>query len=223
MKKYYKPSFQSISRRDFMARTAAHAAAIGSLLSNIGSLGAIPIPSFTGTSSLEGGGIAPAYYEKARQRATALVAKLTLDEKISQFDSSGAPIPRLNLPAFRYYGGESLHGVGKSGAVTSFPVPLALGCSWNRSLMQQAFTAVSDEIWAWHKKTGSSLAMFSPPTVNMGTRDPRWGRIAENYSEDPYLVGQMAIYTIHGMQGHDPRYLKTIACAKHFIANDTES
>ena len=109
-----------------------------------------------------------------------------------------------------------------SGPVTSFPVPLALGCSWNRSLMEQVFTAVSDEIWAWHKKDGESLAMFSPPTVNMGTRDPRWGRIAENYSEDPYLVGQMAIYTIHGMQGHDPRYLKTIACAKHYIANDTE-
>ena len=77
--------------------------------------------------------------------------------------------------------------------------------------------AVSDEIRAWHKKSGQGLAMFSPPTVNMGARDPRWGRIAENYSEDPYLVGQMAINAIHGMQGRDPRYLKTIACAKHFI------
>jgi beta-glucosidase len=64
--------------------------------------------------------------------------------------------------------------------------------------------------------------MFSPPTVNMGTRDPRWGRIGENYSEDPVLVGKLAVQTVHGMQGDNPRYLKTIACAKHFIANDTE-
>ena len=64
--------------------------------------------------------------------------------------------------------------------------------------------------------------MFSPPTVNMGTHDPRWGHIGEYYSEDPCLVQQMAINTIYGMQGQDRRYLKTIACAKHFIANDTD-
>jgi beta-glucosidase len=116
-----------------------------------------------------------------------------------------------------------LHGLIHAGPITSFPLPLALGCSWNRSLVHRIFSAVSDEIWAWHKKDGQSVAMFSPPTVNMGTRDPRWGRIQENYSEDPYLIGQMAIYTIYGMQGHDSRYLKTIACAKHFMANDTEN
>lgn len=65
--------------------------------------------------------------------------------------------------------------------------------------------------------------MFSPPSVDMGTHDPRWGRIAENYSEDPHLIGQLAVYTIRGMQGNDPRYLKTIACTKHYIANDTDS
>jgi hypothetical protein len=216
-------SGKPVSRREFLTRSSTYAAAVSAWLSGKSSASSFPATTPGEISALNTGGIAPAYFEKARQRATALVAKLTLDEKISQFDSSGAAIPRIGLSAFKYYGGESLHGVGKSGPVTSFPVPLALGCSWNRSLVQQVFTAVSDEIWAWHKKTGSSLAMFSPPTVNMGTRDPRWGRIAENYSEDPYLVGQMAVYTIHGMQGRDARYLKTIACAKHYIANDTET
>jgi beta-glucosidase len=175
------------------------------------------------TQALDTGGIAMEYFENARKRATEMVAKLTLQEKISQFGHDAPAVPRVGLPAFNYYGSEALHGLIHDGPITSFPLPLAMGCSWNRSLVEQVFNAVGDEIWAWHKKAGQSLAMFSPPTVNMGTRDPRWGRIGENYSEDPCLVGQMAIYTIHGMQGRDPRYLKTIACAKHFIANDTEN
>jgi len=223
MEKWNRISRTPVSRRDFLTRTTAYTAAVSGWLTSQSTIKAFPAVIPGEAPSLDMGGIAPAYFAKARQRAAALVAKLTLAEKISQFGSSGAAVPRIGLPAFKYYGGEALHGCGKSGPVTSFPVPLALGCSWNRSLMQQVFNAVSDEIWAWHKKTGSSLAMFSPPTVNMGTRDPRWGRIAENYSEDPYLVGQMAVYTIHGMQGHDARYLKTIACAKHYIANETEA
>ena len=67
------------------------------------------------------------------------------------------------------------------------------------------------------------LALFSPPTINMGARDPRWGRVAENFSEDPYLVEQMAICAVSAMQGNDPRFLKTIACAKHYIANETDA
>lgn len=177
-----------------------------------------------GENSLEGyAGITPENFEDARQRAAAIVSKLTLDEKISQFNAQAAAVPRLGLREFNYYSSEALHGLNHVGPVTSFPVPLALGCTWNRSLIQQVFAAVSDEMWAWHKKNGQGLAVFSPPTVNMGTRDPRWGRIAENYSEDPYLVGEMATYTIRGMQGNDPRFLKTIACAKHYAANDTES
>jgi beta-glucosidase len=161
-------------------------------------------------------------FEAARSRATGVVAKMTLEEKISQFGNTAPAIPRLNLPAFNYYASEALHGLIHAGPVTSFPLPLALGCSWNPGLIHRVFTAVSDEIWAWHKKNGQGLAMFSPPTVNMGTRDPRWGRIGENYSEDPFLVAKLAVATIHGIQGDNPRFLKSVACAKHFIANDTE-
>jgi beta-glucosidase len=169
------------------------------------------------------GGITPQRFEEAKRHAAEIVGQLTLAEKISQLGCYAPAIERLRLPIFNYYANEALHGLNHSGPVTCFPLPLALGCTWNRALIQQVFGVVSDETWAWHKKSGMDLAMFSPATINMGARDPRWGRVGENYSEDPYLVEQMAISTIDGMQGNDPRYLKTIACAKHYIANETDT
>ncbi len=223
MKQDKKVSSQVIKRRDFLALATGGAALAITGLPNKPGLGE-PSPDMQAAdvTSLDTGGIALEHFEAARKRATAIVAKMTLPEKISQFGVDAPAIPRIDLPAFNFYGSEALHGLIHIGPVTSFPLPLALGCTWNRSLIQRVFNVVSDEIWAWHKKNGLSQAMYSPPTVNMGTRDPRWGRIGENYSEDPYLVGQMAIYTVHGMQGNDSRYLKTIASAKHYIANDTE-
>ncbi len=218
-----KDSQGPVSRRDFLALATGGAALVATGWTGRAGMG-IPGQEMQAgeAASLDTGGIAMEHFEAARKRAADIVAKMTLAEKISQFGASCPAIPRLNIRAFNYYASEALHGLIHEGPITSFPLPLAMGCSWNRALIQRVFTAVSDEIWAWHKKNGQGLAMFSPPTVNMGTRDPRWGRIGENYSEDPYLVGQMAIYTIRGMQGDNPQYLKTIACAKHFIANDTE-
>jgi beta-glucosidase len=217
-------SRELLRRRDFLAlATGGVASMVTGWPGNSGAIKALPVMSTGETPALDTGGIAMEYFEAARKRAAEMVGKLTLAEKVSQFGHSAPAIPRVGLPAFKYYGSEALHGLIHNGPITSFPLPLAMGCAWNRSLVQRVFTTVSDEIWAWHKKDGQSLAMFSPPTVNMGTRDPRWGRIGENYSEDPCLVSQMAIYTIHGMQGQDSRNLKTIACAKHFTANDTDS
>jgi len=168
-------------------------------------------------------GIAQQRFDEARRRAAEIVARMTLAEKITQLGCYAPAIERLRLPVFNYYANEALHGLNHNGPVTCFPIPLALGCTWNRKLVEQVFSVVSDEAWAWHKKSGMDLAMFSPATINMGARDPRWGRVGENYSEDACLVEQMAIATIAGMQGTDPRYLKTIACAKHYIANETDA
>lgn len=211
-----------INRRAFLAVAAGGAAAALTGLPRKRAFAEASQIAPAQATQLDTGGIAMEHFDAARHRAAAMVSKLTLAEKISQFGVHAPAIPRLNIPSFNYYSSEALHGLIHLGPITSFPLPLAMGCSWNRQLIRRVFTAVSDEIWAWHKINGQGLAVFSPPTVNMGTRDPRWGRIGENYSEDPYLVGQMAIYTIHGMQGDDPKYLKTIACAKHFAANDTE-
>jgi beta-glucosidase len=215
--------FALLKRRDFLALATASVASVATgWTGGRGLAAAMPGTAAEEAVAVDMGGIATEYFEAARKRAAEMVAKLTLAEKVGQFGSTAPAVPRVNLPAFKYYASEALHGLIHNGPITSFPLPLAMGCTWNRSLIEQVFTTVSDEIWAWHKKNGQGLAMFSPPTVNMGTRDPRWGRIGENYSEDPCLVAQMAIKTIQGMQGQDSRYLKTIACAKHFIANDTE-
>ncbi len=169
------------------------------------------------------GGITRQRFEEAKRQAAEIVSKLTLPEKISQLGCYAPGIERLHLPTFNYLANEALHGLNGRGPVTCFPLPLALGCTWNRSLIRQVFNVVSDEAWAWHKRNGMDLALFSPATINMGARDPRWGRVGENYSEDPCLVEQMAIASVGGMQGNDPRYLKTIVCAKHFIANETDA
>ena len=224
MVEHDKDSQVPVSRREFLALATGGVALAMSGWPNNESMGEASTAMSVGEiPSLDTGGIAKEHFENARERATAIVSRMTLAEKISQFGALVPSVPRIGVPAFVYFSSEALYGLIHGGPITSFPLPLAMGCSWNRSLMLRVFTAVSDEIWAWHKKNGFGLAVFSPPTVDLGARDPRWGRISENYSEDPYLIGQMAIYTIQGMQGNDPRYLKTIACAKHYIANGTDT
>ena len=215
-------SYGLLKRRDFLALATSSVALVAGPWPFSRELKAFPGMPVEGARVPTPVGIVPEALNAARKRAAEIVGRLTLAEKIPQFSAAAPAVPRINLPAYRYYASEALHGLIRNGPITSFPLPLAMGCSWNRSLIERVFTAASDEIWAWHKKDGQGLAMFSPPTVNMGTRDPRWGRIGENYSEDPCLVRELAVKTIQGMQGSDPQRLKTIACAKHFIVNETE-
>lgn len=62
---------------------------------------------------------------------------------------------------------------------------------------------------------------FWSPVINIA-RDPRWGRTQEAYGEDPLLNGVMASAYVKGLQGDHPKYLKTAAGAKHFVANNEE-
>ena len=59
---------------------------------------------------------------------------------------------------------------------------------------------------------------FWSPNINI-FRDPRWGRGQETYGEDPFLTGRMAVAYIQGLQGDDPKYVKAMACAKHFAVH----
>lgn len=118
------------------------------------------------------------------------------------------------------YWNESLHGIARSGLATVFPQSIGLGSTWNPDLIYQIATAISDEARVHHNVYGKKLTYWSP-TINM-LRDPRWGRIEEGYSEDPFLQSQMGVAYVKGMQGSDPNYLKTVATVKHFIANNSE-
>jgi beta-glucosidase len=209
----------SFNRRAFIAG-AASAGAITALA------GCASEPSGENKISTTAGGsarvgISDSAYKKAWQRAAAIVSKMTLAEKIAQTGNGAPAIKRIGLPAYNYYSGEALHGLVRGGPVTSFPLPLAMACSWNPALALQVYTAVSDEARAYNKKENVGLAYYSPQTLNLH-RDPRWGRCEEAPGEDPCLAGTWAVNVIKGMQGDNPNYLKTTACAKHFICNNTD-
>ncbi|MGH7978935.1 MAG: glycoside hydrolase family 3 C-terminal domain-containing protein, partial [Limisphaerales bacterium] len=166
-------------------------------------------------------GISEQAYRRALKKARTMVVKMTLDEKITQLGSSAPAIERLNIPSYNYYTGEALHGLTQEAPATSFPMPLALAAAWNPELVLKAYRAVSDEARAYDNRWKRGLSYYSPPTLNLH-RDPRWGRCGEAPGEDPCLASTLAVQMILGMQGDDPNYLKTTACSKHFICNNTD-
>lgn len=151
-------------------------------------------------------------------RVQSLISQMTLAEKISQLQHNAPAIERLNLPAYNYWN-EALHGVLVGGA-TSFPQAIALGSTWNPELVKRVATAISDEARGFNVRDGKGLTYWSP-VVNM-LRDPRWGRYEESYSEDPYLMSELAVAFVQGLQGDDPKYLKAVSTPKHFVANNSE-
>jgi beta-glucosidase len=166
-------------------------------------------------------GISDKAYRRAQKRAQALVKQMTLDEKMSQLGSQVPAIERLNIPSYNYYTGEALHGLLHSPPVTSFPVPLALAATWNPEIFLRVYTAISDEARAYDNRDKIGLSYYSPATLNLH-RDPRWGRCEEAPGEDPCLGATVGVQMVRGMQGNNPDYLKTTACSKHFICNNTD-
>jgi beta-glucosidase len=158
------------------------------------------------------------------ERAQDLVARLTLEEKVTQMSYQSPAIPRLGIPAYNWWS-EALHGVARAGVATMFPQAIALAATFDSELLFRVATVIATEARAkFHEfqRQGDhgiykGLTMWSP-NLNI-FRDPRWGRGQETYGEDPYLTGRLAVAFIRGLQGDDPRYLKTAACAKHFAVH----
>jgi beta-glucosidase len=167
-------------------------------------------------------------YKDPRQplekRVDDLVARMTLEEKVSQMINAAAAIPRLDVPAYDWWS-EGLHGVARAGLATVFPQAIGLAATWDTDLMLRVATAVSDEARAKHHEfvrrglhgMYQGLTFWSP-NINL-FRDPRWGRGMETYGEDPYLTGRMGVAFVRGMQGNDPTYLKTVATPKHYVVH----
>ncbi len=156
-------------------------------------------------------------------RAVELVSKLTTEEKILQLGSSAPAIPRLGIRSFNYWN-EASPGVIPVfqffEEATSFPTCLALSNTWNPELVETVASAISDEMRALYNVNGKELSYWCP-TVNMG-RDPRWGRNAEAFGEDPLLAGKLAAAYVRGIQGYDKKYLKAVSTPKHFAVNNSE-
>ncbi|MFI5336687.1 MAG: glycoside hydrolase family 3 N-terminal domain-containing protein [Opitutales bacterium] len=111
---------------------------------------------------------------------------------------------RLHIPLL--FGYDAIHGYR-----TTFPIPLALGCTWDPALVEAAQAVSAREA----RPAGVSW-IFTP--MSDIALDPRWGRVAESFGEDPYLVGQFVAASVRGLQGADPSaFDRTAATLKHFV------
>jgi beta-glucosidase len=159
-------------------------------------------------------------------RADDLVRRLSLAEKVQQMRNSAPAIPRLGIPAYDYWN-ECLHGVARAGTATVFPQAIGMAATWDAPLLHQAADIIATEARAKHndyaaKHNGDSARYFGltfwTPNINL-FRDPRWGRGQETYGEDPFLTARLGVAFIRGLQGDDPKYVKAMACAKHFAVH----
>lgn len=162
-------------------------------------------------------------YKDAKAPLEARVAdvmnRLTPDEKLlllSGTEFTTQPIPRLGIPAMGMAdAGQGVRGGMNStlGPATAFPSGVAMASTWNPALIGQVGAAIGVE--AQNKGTGVQVMLG--PAVNI-QRSPLGGRNAEYFSEDPFLTGRLAVGYIRGMQSTG-----TVACIKHFSANNQET
>lgn len=176
---------------------------------------------------------------KDDKRVDLFLQQLTLDEKMMWL-SPMLGTPRLGVPITSCY--EGLHGLALGGPsrhngvktvdgkevpndlpTTIFPQAYGMGCTWDRSLILRIGQIEAEEV-RWYAQGNiarrKGLVVFAP-NADLA-RDPRWGRTEESFGEDPYLVGQLSVAMVKGLQGDDPRYWKTAALMKHFLANSNE-
>lgn len=171
-------------------------------------------------------------------RVNDLLSKMTLDEKIGQLNQITGPADeeikkgiqramigsvlnvtdaksvnelqriateetRLKIPLI--IARDVIHGFK-----TIFPIPLGQAASWNPQVVEDGARVAAIE------STAAGIRWTFAPMIDV-TRDPRWGRIAESYGEDPFLTSVMGVAAIKGFQGDDLSKPSSLAaCAKHF-------
>jgi len=158
------------------------------------------------------------------KRVDDLVSKMTLEEKVSQMMNGSDAIPRLGVPKYDWWS-EGLHGIARSGYATVFPQAIGMAATWDTELIGQIATTISTEARAKYNQAVRDnvhsiyfgLTIWSP-NINI-FRDPRWGRGQETYGEDPFLTSRLGVAFVKGLQGDDPKYLKTVATSKHYAVH----
>jgi len=158
------------------------------------------------------------------ERAKDLVSRMTLEEKVFQTLYTAPAIKRLGVKAYNWWN-EALHGVARAGVATVFPQAIGLAATFDEELLEKVADTISTEgrakfnVQQKYNDTDIYKGLtFWSPNVNI-FRDPRWGRGHETYGEDPYLSSRLGVRFINGIQGHDKKYLKAAACAKHFAVH----
>ncbi len=160
----------------------------------------------------------------AAERAKDLVSRMTLEEKVDQFEDWATAIPRLGIPDYQTWN-EALHGVARAGYATVFPQAIGMAATWDPNLVHAEGNIISEEARAKYnqaQREGNHRIFFGltfwSPNINI-FRDPRWGRGQETYGEDPYLTSRMGVAFIEGVQGPDPDHPRAIATSKHFAVH----
>jgi beta-glucosidase len=115
---------------------------------------------------------------------------------------------RLGIPAL--FIEEALHGFNEG---TVFPTPINLAATWNPDIARKTAAAIAAETRA------TGVDMILAPVLDLA-RDPRWGRIEEDFGEDPYLTGQMGLAFVQGAQGENLNTDHTVVAEpKHFAGH----
>ncbi len=127
--------------------------------------------------------------------------------RVSQYNSAqkmAVEDTSLGIPIL--FGSNVLHGFR-----TIFPIPLAMSCSWNPRLVERCERVSAREASA------AGVDWTFAPMVNI-SNDPRWGRVAESFGEDPYLNSAFTAAAVRGFQGKYPAAPgNLIACLKHYV------
>jgi beta-glucosidase len=165
--------------------------------------------------------------EQVEQRASELLGKMTLEEKIGQMTGDmGMPVGffemftsgynrgvypagenrRLGVPGIRFSDGPRGVVLGHS---TCFPVSMARGASWSPELEER----IGDAIGVEGRTQGANF--FGGVCINL-LRHPAWGRAQETYGESAFLLGEMGAALVRGVQRH------MLACIKHYACNSME-
>jgi len=158
------------------------------------------------------------------QRIDDLISRLTLQEKIDMMQNGSKGVERLGIPDYNWWN-EALHGVARAGVATVFPQAIGMAATFDPEEHLRTFTTISDEARAKYNeaiRNGQHRQYYGlsfwTPNINI-FRDPRWGRGQETYGEDPYLTSVMGMAAVNGLQGDDPNYYKSHACAKHYAVH----
>jgi beta-glucosidase len=115
---------------------------------------------------------------------------------------------RLGIPAI--FIEEGLHGYSDG---TVFPAPINLAATWDPVLAQHTGQAIASEMRA------AGVDMVLGPVLDVA-REPRWGRVEEDFGEDPYLTGQLGLAYVEGAQGESlSSDHSVIAEPKHFVGH----
>ncbi|TKC59906.1 beta-glucosidase BglX [Pedobacter hiemivivus] len=157
----------------------------------------------TGGEATTGSVVSTDVESKIKNGQVGGIFSLTTPARIRKAQEIAVQQTRLKIPII--FGQDVIHGYK-----TTFPIPLALSCSWDMTLIEKTARIAAIEA------TADGLNWTFSPMVDI-SRDPRWGRISEGSGEDTFLGSEIAKAMVRGYQGDDlSKYNTMMACVKHF-------